>query len=160
MGHYKIFQVSKTPLLRSEYIIPSDFFDYNGFINVIADWVNHIDPKDEQEIILRKFSRDGIEYDPDKRCFKITDKDALLSGYYDSFTNALKRLSKYPKDKFINHNYDMDTDVFRIDDYYHNKYSDYIYNEDDSDLQSFVDFIRYHDVGDVFYIGGIVDYHQ
>ena len=160
MGHYKIFQVSKTPLLKSEYIIPSDFYDYNGFMGVIADWVKYVEPNDEQEIILGKFSKDGLEYTPDKRCFKITDKDILLSGYYDEFVKTLKRLSEYPKDKFINHDYDMDTDVFSIDDFYHNRYSDYIYDEDDGGLQPFVDFIRYHDVGEVFFIGGIVDYHH
>ena len=160
MGHYKIFQVSKEPLLRSEYIGPSDFYDYHGFMDVIADWVKYVEPDDEQEIILGKFSRDGFEYDPDKRCFKITDKNALLSGYYNMFKNTLNRLYEYPKDKFIDHDYDMDTDVFRIDEYYHDRYSDYIYDEDDYDLLPFVDFIRYHDVGDVFFIGGIVDYHQ
>ena len=158
MAHYKIFQITEQELSREEYIT-EDSFEYHNICN-FADGVCNLD-EDEEEQALK--SLDKIL----KGVFKRKGRKLTYLGA-EEFVNDWIAYMKAKMAELDNQNIKEFSNLFNLrcmTEYTHRNYEDRFYLGEDGEAfaDSLGEFIRdiytYNKKGDVFYVGGIVDFH-
>ena len=172
--HSKIFQVSREPIERVDYISEDRYFD--GFVGSIADYVSD-DLTDEQRdnyiTSLVESLGDAIEYCAAKDSFKVVNKKAFFDRRFDAWKKRLDILSKVTPEQFAGledikqdqSGLPYDCSVGRLNyecsELYSDKFSYYI--DDDGEYygnQPLDSFMRSINNGDEFYFGAVIDYHM
>ena len=158
MAHYKIFQITEQKLSREEYIT-EDSFEYHNICD-FADGVCNLD-EDEEEQALK--SLDKIL----KGVFKRKGRKLTYLGA-EEFVNDWIAYMKTKMAELDNQNIKEFPNLFNLKcmtEYTHRNYEDRFYLGEDGEAfaDSLGEFIRdiytYNKKGDVFYVGGIVDFH-
>ena len=155
--HQKIFQISKNPIPKDEYLTEGEYFD--NFVGEIADYVMESTDKDENKTIFRNIP--GILYNTEENTITVENKHAYFAGSYKNFKKQLQILSAITEEEFCqNHQTDLSYHMFLLDEAYNDKYGIYMddgYNE--YGLITLDNFIRNCKNGDTFYLGAVIDYH-
>lgn len=146
--HCKIFELSKQPVKNR---INEDTFmdEYDSFVGSIADYVQDIDDtyEDAVEGLLHELGASAI-YNKEDNSITVVHKDMFLQSNYERFKELTKDVTlEQFKDWYW---------VSRVQDCLSDKFGTYIYYGYPRPID---DFMREVKDGDVFYIGGIVDYH-
>ena len=158
MAHYKIFQITEQELSREEYIT-EDSFEYHNICD-FADGVCNLD-EDEEEQALK--SLDKIL----KGVFKRKGRKLTYLGA-EEFVNDWIAYMKTKMAELDNQNIKEFSNLFNLKcmtEYTHRNYEDRFYLGEDGEAfaDSLGEFVRdiytYNKKGDVFYVGGIVDFH-
>ena len=149
--HSRIYQLTKEPIYNDEWLTEADLYD-TSFIGEIADYVS-TQPEEEREEDIEWFLQ-GKE----KVFAREGDKLTLLPGakhaYFAKRYNKFKeKIANFTLDDFCN-NYKVWESLNILRD----TFSFYVYT-DEGGWKPLDTFIRESVEGDVFYIGGIVDYH-
>lgn len=156
--HSRIFQISKNPIDKSDYIEESNYWNH-WFTNSVADYVNG-DTNRESDINWLKtcYANRGLSFGVDNGevYFIVEDKSKYFAKSFEVFQNALKKLSEVTLDDFVNGM--CGGQVYSIKAAYDDDLGFYV-DGDDAGMQTFDDFIRYNDNGAKFYIGATIDYH-
>lgn len=152
--HSRIFQVSAAPIAKEDYISSADYEDH-WFTREIADYVSDNCDRDSD---IEWLKSDGLEIGTEKEraVLIVKDKHAFFNAAYESFRESLKEAEAMTIDDFCK----IGTSFipFRVKHSYEDKYGFYI--EDENELKTLDSWVRLVKEGDVFYIGGTVDYHS
>lgn len=152
--HSRIFQVSKQPIKKEDYI-GSDYYDYDHwFFHSIADYVSD-DCYRNEDIQWLQDCVNGITFgnDDNGEYFIIENKEEYFESAFKKFKELLDSL----KDCTIK---DFTTEIqefWIMKNVYEDKFGFYV--DIDDELMTFDHFIRVFSEKDKFYIGGTVDYH-
>lgn len=151
--HSSIFQVSETPIEKSDYIRESDYWDH-WFTNTHADYVAESD-REEDIKWLKEIGYKGIEFGEDEHgeFLIVTSKTDYFAKKFMRFATALADISKMTLADFAS----ARASIWKLEDAFEDKYGFYI--DVDDELLTFDEFVRYCGNGDKYYIGGTVDYH-
>lgn len=152
--HSRIFQISKKPIERKEYI-DSGYYEYDHwFTREIADYVSSDCNRDEDIKFLQNCSK-GIAFGKDENgeYFIIENKEEYFASAFEKFKKLLDDI----KDCTIK---DFTTEIqefWIMKNIYEDKFGFYVDINDE--LMTFDHFMRVFSEEDKFYIGGTVDYH-
>lgn len=156
--HSKIFQVSRDPLTRDDWV--SEFHYYDNFVGRIADYLERIgDGKGRRSCIEDLSMHNGIIANPISETLTIKSKIEFFRGYYEDFKNAVDNLREISIYDFSDSSFMLSMDMYRLNAAVSNEFNYYIEDTDGCDLVTLQDFVRTHKDGDRFYIGAIIDYH-
>lgn len=157
--HSRIYQISKTPIDREDYIEEDKYYDH-WFTSRIADYVNGDTNRDDDIEWLRDcYENKGLSFgkDDNGEYFIIENKAKYFESDFEGFQRTLNELSKKTLDDFIGHTNEML--MFRLNNLYEDEYGFYVEDEY-CGCATFSSFMRHATVGDKYYIGATIDYHS
>jgi hypothetical protein len=156
--HSRIYQISKQPIDKSDYIEESNYYDH-WFTNQIADYVNG-DTVRENDIdwLMACIKDKGISFSlfGDEIHFIVEDKIKYFESKFEAFKNAIKELSVISIEQFISG--ECGLSMYHLKEAYDDRFGFYV-DGDETDLVTFDDFVRQAEVGVKYYIGATIDYH-
>jgi len=156
--HSRIFQLEKECLPEEEYISSDTIPDW--FTDEIADYVSDdVDRDNDIEWLMAGAIGGCCSREGNKIIFSDTRK--YFEGKYEDFVNAAKELSGCTLDAFIS-GHKIWSNLYSLKRAFNNKVGFYVYSESNNgygELDTLDNFMRVVKPGDVYYIGGIVDYH-
>ena len=151
--HCKIIQLDDKSIRKNDRIdMDTIINEQEWFLNSIADYVDDV-MDDQRKIILdNHLNRDGFKFSRNK--LTIVSAEDYFKSRYSKLVASAFDLSRTPlKDIASGKAWML---IWNINDCYDDKYGDYIYY--DGWLNTMDDFVRHHE-GEIFYVGGVVDYH-
>lgn len=154
--HSRIFQISREPISKDEYISEADFYD-NGFIGNIADYVSD-DTDRESDIEWLKQRLEGVaDFNGDS--FTIKDQRKYFEKSFSDFLEAIKDISLLTFEDFCTDANDFNYKMYKLESAYRDEFEFYINDIGGYGTEPFDDFMRRAKNGDVLYIGATLDYH-
>jgi hypothetical protein len=156
--HSRIYQISKTPIDKDDYIQESHYWDH-WFTNSVADYVNGDTNREEDiEWLKECHNNHGLSFGADEygQYFVIEDKNKYFATNFETFKEALEDLMAMTIDEFSTNN-EHHRAYSRLRAVYNDDLGFYV--EEDDWLRSLDDFIRHGNVGVKYYIGATIDYH-
>lgn len=158
--HSRIFQISKAPIDRDDYIEEDKYYDH-WFTNSVADYVNgDTNRYDDIKWLQSCYENEGLSFgrDDNGEYFVVEDKSKYFETNFEEFKRALQDLSEKTFDDFMNGESSMS--LYRLKSSYDEELGFYI---DDSceyhGITTFDNFIRCSTEGTKYYIGATIDYH-
>ena len=156
--HSRIYQISKTPIDRDDYIQEDKYYDH-WFTNKVADYVDGDTERDyDIEWLKDCCGNKGLSFgqDDNGEYFVVEDKAKYFETNFEEFQQELKELSEKTFDDFMGWRVSLyrlkslhdDDSGFYIDD-----------NGEYCGLTTFDDFMRCVTVDTKYYIGATIDYH-
>lgn len=158
--HSRIFQVSLSPINKSNYIIESDYWDH-WFLNEIADYVAESNDRNEDiEWLKNCYKEKGIEFGADNNgeYFIVKSKQAYFKQQFNKFMETIDKIKNYTLDNFAQGFHEM----WLLKNAYEEKFGAFYVDigiDEDEDLMSFDSFVRMCTIEKKYYIGGTMDYH-
>lgn len=156
--HSRIFQISKNPIDKVDYIGESHYWDH-WFTNSVADYVNG-DTDRENDIKWLKdcYGNEGLSFGVDEggEYFIVEDKSKFFAKNFEAFQKALKELTEVTIDDFVTGKYGMK--MYNLKSAYDDELGFYV-DGDDTGMETFDSCIRSSSNGTKFYIGATIDYH-
>ena len=156
--HSRIYQISKNPIDKVDYIEESHYWDH-WFIGAIADYVNEdTDRTNDIEWLKECYGNEGLSFgtDDDGEYFIVTDKAEYFAKRFKTFQKTLKELSELTLDDFASGKSSMQ--MYTLKAAYDDKFGFYV-DGDDTGMETFDECIRSSSNGTKFYIGATIDYH-
>ena len=156
--HSRIFQVSTMPIDEEDYTCESYYYDH-WFLHQIADYVDEDCDRDDSIEWLDSCAK-GYEICQDNNGnyrIIVVNKEEYFASAYEVFVEELKKLGTPTIEQFS-----TGLDLYRLKNAYDDKFGFYIdvYDQNGGhDIMTMNDFIRVCNVGTVYYIGGVIDYH-
>lgn len=157
--HSRIFQISKTPIHKDDYIDESRYYDH-WFLDSIAAYVDDdTDRAEDIEDLEYCYGAHGISFGVDKggEYFIVEDKVKYFKSNFKRFQEALNELSTVTLEDFASGGCSMQ--IYRLKEAYDDKFGYYV-DGDEVYLKTFDEFIRYSNNGSKYYIGATIDYHN
>lgn len=151
--HSRIFQVSKEPINKNEYITQSEYYDH-WFTREIADYVDDSDRAGDIEWLNSIWKGYKVSEDVNGNYLIVTDKKEYFKERYIRFQQYINKFKECTLDEFAN-GIDIWWDLKNT---YVDKFDFYI-QTDNHGLLPFDTFIRCCDENVKHYIGGTLDYH-
>ncbi len=159
MSHRKIFQISKKPIKKEDYIT-KERCD-KKFIGPIVDYVSIIDDPESEYEWLGSALKGAAKLNSNK--LKIVNKAAYFHKKYKDWKILLERLQRYTFEDFCwesDQRSSIDMDDFKLKEAYNDKYGFYLDDNDEYYGNQTLDtFMRNTHDGDIWYLGAIFDYH-
>lgn len=152
--HSRIFQIEKEPVLEDDYI--SEYSIPDWFTEQIADYVNgDCDRNEDIDWLMSCGISKFAALEGDKLTFT-SDIRGYFKEKHEEFVEAAQKLAKVPFDDFVN-SYGVESTLFNLRSAYEDEYSFYICSDDH--IQTMDSWMRTVQPGEVYYFGGVVDYH-
>lgn len=153
--HSRIFQIEKSPVAKDEYIT-SDYIP-EWFTNSVADYTSDASDREEDIEWLMSTELCDIASVVGNKLIFSSDVSRYFKKKYESFITAAEILSKTTFDDFVGSN-SVYSNIFKLKESYSDRYGFYVYCEDGF-LDTLDNFMRGVKCGEIYYIGGVVDYH-
>ena len=152
--HSRIFQIEREAISKEEYI-DSDCIP-EWFTNSVADYTSDgCDREEDIDWLMTAALGEMATYDGGKLTFP-SDVRRYFKEKYTAFIKAAEQLSKAEFNDFVSGR-NIYSILFNLKAAYDDRYGFYVYCNDE--LQTLDAFMRTVNEGDVFFIGGTVDYH-
>lgn len=150
--HSRIFQIERHEVDKDDFIDSYSIPDW--FTDTIADYTD--DECDRDSDIEWLMGSIGLyaTLDGEKLTFN-SDPRLYFKERYDEFTRIASELSKASFDDFASG--EIGHEKWRLNQAYEDRYGFYVYQNDG--METLTEWMRQVKAGDVFYIGGTVDYH-
>lgn len=152
--HSRIFQVSKKPIERKEYL-DAGYYDYDHwFTREVADYVSS-DCNRAEDIKWLQNCVDGITFGKDENgeYFIIESKVKYFEDAFKKFAELLNNINKCTVEDFAK----GIQEVWIMRNVYEDKFGFYVDINDE--LMPFDHFVRLYNEKEKYYIGGTIDYH-
>ena len=156
--HSRIFQISKEPIHKCDYIEESYYWDH-WFVGSVADYVNgYTDRNDDIKWLKDCYEERGLSFgmDDNGEYLIVVDKTKYFAGKFEAFKKALKELSEATHNDFTSG--ECGYILYNLKSAYCDKFGFYVEMKDDDTIE-FDSFIRLAEIGDKYYIGATIDYH-
>lgn len=158
--HSRIYQISKTPIDRDDYIEEDKYYDH-WFTGSVADYVDDdTDRDDDVEWLQSCYGNKGLSFGQDDsgEYFVVDDKAKYFEANFEKFQKELKELSEKTFDDFMGGEGSMS--LYRLKESYDDEFGFYIDDRNEyHGLVTFDRFMRCATVGEKYYIGATIDYH-
>ena len=129
--HSRIYQISKTPIDRVDYIDEEKYYDH-WFTNSVADYVNgDTDRDDDIEWLKSCYKNKGLSFGQDNNgeYFIVENKTKYFEANFEKFQKELKELSEKTLDDFMGGESNMS--LYRLKSSYDDEFGFYIDDEDE-----------------------------
>ena len=156
--HSRIYQISKTPIDRDDYIEEDKYYDH-WFTSSVADYVNGDTNRDDDiEWLQSCYGNKGLSFgrDDNGEYFIVEDKVKYFEAKFEEFQRGLKELSEKTLEDFMNGESNMP--FYRLKASYDDKFGFYV-QDDFCGCSTFDSFMRCATVGVKHYIGATIGYH-
>ena len=156
--HSRIYQISKEPINKRDYIEESHYYDH-WFTNSVADYVNgNTDRDDDIQWLKDCYEERGLSFGTDNNgeYLVVEDKVKYFTVKFETFQKTLTELSKTTLDDFANG--ECGYSLYKLKEAYCDKFGFYAEIEE-ADTIEFDGFVRLAEVGVKYYIGATIDYH-
>ena len=156
--HSRIFQISKNPIDKEDYIDELHYYDH-WFTNSVADYVNGGTNREDDIGWLKEcYENRGLSFGVDNggEYVIVVDKYKFFEESFEAYQKALKELSEVTIDDFVTGKYGMK--MCRLTSAYDDQFGFYV-DSKESGLETLDTLIRHSDNGTKFYIGATIDYH-
>ncbi len=156
--HSRIFQISKTPIDKDDYIEEDKYYDH-WFTDRVADYVNGATNRDDDIEWLRNcYENKGLSFGQDNNgeYFVVEDKAKYFESDFEEFQRELKELLGKTLDDFMGGESRMS--LYRLNSSYEDEFGFYVEDEY-CGCATFSRFMRHATVGTKYYIGATIDYH-
>lgn len=158
--HSRLYQISKTPIDRDDYIEEDKYYDH-WFTSSVADYVDgDTDRDDDIEWLQNCYGNKGLSFSKDDsgEYFIVEDKTKYFEAKFKEFQKELKELSEKTLDEFMSGESDMS--MYRLKTSYDDDCNFYIDdNYEYHGVATFDRFMRSATEGTKYYIGATIDYH-
>ena len=152
--HSRIFQIEKEVVTEEEYI-DSDLIP-EWFTQSVADYTSDgCDREDDIDWLMSAALGEVAMVENGKLTFS-SDVRRYFKRKHDAFVKAAEQVAKVEFNDFVS-NHNVYSFLFNLKEAYNDKYGFYVYSNDE--LCTLDEFMRTVGDGDVYYIGGTVDYH-
>lgn len=153
--HSRIFQIEKEALSEEEYIDSNSIPEW--FTNSVGDYTSDAcSREDDIDWLMATALGDVATIDGGKLTFS-SDVRRYFKDKHEAFIKAAEKLSETSFEDFV-HNYSVDSVLFNLKKAYSDRYGFYVYS-DDGFLDTLDNFMRQVKDGEIYFIGGVVDYH-
>lgn len=151
--HSRIFQLSKKPIGREDYITEMNYWNH-WFLHSVADYVTD-DCDRNEDIEWLQNATNGISFGKDEygEYLVIESKAEYFEQAFTRFKELLNDIKYCTIEDFAK----GIQEVYIMKNIHEEKWGFYV--EINDELMPFDNFIRAYNVQDKFYIGGTVDYH-
>lgn len=156
--HSRIFQISKTPICKDDYIDESRYYDH-WFVGSVADYVNGDTNREDDIMWLAEcYGKRGISFGKDDygKYFIIEDRAKFFGLDFEQFRKVLKEISTTTLDDFIGGK--CGWQLCSLKAAYSDEIGFYV-DGDEIGFETFSDFVRYAELSVKYYIGATIDYH-
>lgn len=153
--HSRIFQISDKPISENDYINETDYYD-TGFIGEIADYVSDDTDREDDIEWLKTYFKDVADFDGDS--FTIINQRKYFEKRFNNFLEVIKEISLLTFEDFCTDGNYFNSKMWQLNVAYRDKFGFYM-DDEYAGTEPLDDFMRRAKNGDVFYIGGTVDYH-
>ena len=157
--HSRIYQISKTPIDRDDFIEEDKYYDH-WFTNKVADYVDGDTERDSDiEWLKDCYGNKGLSFgqDDNGEYFVVEDKAKYFEANFEEFQQELKELLEKTFDDFMGRR----VSLYRLESLYDDEFGFYIDdNGEYCGLTTFDDFMRCVTVDTKYYIGATIDYHS
>ena len=156
--HSRIYQISKNPIDKCDYIEESHYYDH-WFIGSVADYVSeYTDRNDDIQWLKDCYEKRGISFgiDNNGEYFVIEDKTQYFAPKFEVFQKTLSELLTLTFDDFVSGK--SGYPLYSLKNAFNEKFGFYVDGED-INMESFDSFVRYADIDVKYYIGATIDYH-
>ena len=157
MSHGYVYELGYIPYAEDERLCAEDLYDgdYVTMFEAMSDYAADLTEAERSDAIddLVNSSNGGLVRDGDK--LTLVSKRKLLAERYDAFMRAVHRAAATTEDDFISSN-GWFKNIFGLKAALNDRTW---VRTDDTSIDGLASFIRSHKDGDVFYVGGVVDYH-
>lgn len=154
--HSRIFQISKNPVKKEEYINVDKILDSESFVGTIADYVTESDREEDIEWLVSCIKDYGIEYDNQQDM--IIFKKGFKENYFrERFEKLKEKINSMTLEEFAK----GDFSLYEIRMLIEEKFGFYVYCKGVycDDIMPFDLFVRMMEEERKYYIGGTLDYH-
>lgn len=159
--HSRIFQISKNPIHRDDYIT-ENYYDYDHwFLKEVADYVATQEGEERKISLEWLGKRNGIDVNINSSTIVVTSKDEYFKDKYKEFKSLLIKLQNLTLDDFKADNHDVESNILWLNWSYADKFGFYV--EDCGEwagLFSLDEWVRHAKENTTYYIGGVCDYHS
>lgn len=152
--HSRIFQISKEPIDKADYI-DSGYYDYDHwFTNSVADYVSD-DCNRDADIEWLKSCAKGLIFDKDNYgdYFVVKNKEDYFESKFKTFQTSLDKIKECTIEDFSNGM----LGIWSLKNAYEEKFGFYV--DVDGEVISFDSFVRCFAVNEKWYVGNTLDYH-
>lgn len=156
--HSRIFQISKQPIDKIDYIEESNYHDH-WFTNQIADYVDGCTDRESDIGWLKScYNNQGLSFgaDDNGEYFIVEDKNRYFEPKFERFQKTLQELSAATLEDFVSDKSGLQ--MYSLKEAYDDKFGFYVDSEE-TFLVSFDEFVRCSEAGIKYYIGATIDYH-
>lgn len=152
--HSRIFQIEKEAITEEEYI-DSDLIP-EWFTQSVADYTSDgCDREDDIDWLMTGALGDVATVENGKLTFS-SDVRRYFKRKHDVFIKAAEQLAKVEFNDFVS-SHSVYSILYNLKESYNDRYGFYVYSNDE--LYTLDEFMRTVGDGDVYFIGGTVDYH-
>ena len=151
--HSRIYQISTEPIDEEEYFDESDFYEH-WFLGAIADYVSEDTDRDEDITWLGRVNKEVFQITDGK--LQVISKEGYFEKSYENFQELIEKMSDITLKDFQTAK--CDSAMWKLKNTYDDEFSFYMYSEDYG-LETLDHFMRRVEDGDIYYIGGTLDYH-
>lgn len=155
--HSRIFQIEKKPIPEENYMTSRDVPEW--FVSPsTADYVSDDTSREDDVDHLADVLSDIANIVGSRITFT-SSTSKYFDKKYEDFIKEVAALSKTSLEEFSTDEGGIGYRMWRINHYYNDKHGFYVYDEGACLLETLDNFLRDVKPGDVYYIGGTVDYH-
>lgn len=151
--HSRIFQVSMTPIEKTDYINESNYYDH-WFTRTIADYVSDSTNRAEDINWLSSCNGIVVSDDENEESLIVINREEYFKNQFNAFKEAIEIIKDFTITEFAN---GSSYDIWKVNNAYEDKYGFYV--DEDGELVTLDEFIRTCALNTKYYIGGTVDYH-
>lgn len=158
-----IIELSSSPVAESEWVCSDELPEW--FYGDIADYIGDAD---DRMLSLQCLARDMdgfADFDLEQNCLtlKADAKEKYFQGAYRKYKETLEKLAQVPLEEFSGISMappssgSLSALMYSLRSTIEDRFGTYIYA--DGELTTLDEWLRYASAGDVYYIGGVMNYH-
>ena len=154
--HSRIFQVSSKPIED----FTNEFRYEDNFVPSVADYVvKQTQAEDiKADILWLGHACKGIKVDAENRTLQVISKEEYFEKQYEKFKELAEKMSNITMEDFMGTA--SQWDFYDLKSAYEDKHSFYIDDNDEyMGIATLDNWLRYAEIGQVYYIGSVFDYH-
>ena len=167
--HSRIFQISNSPIAKSDYMTVDTITNEEWFMNTTADYVQDTNREDSIDWFVKAYQNlECFIWEDDRNTFRLTHdfKSKFFRPSFDRLCQIAAHLNES-----LNNNKDaafkdfvsggsISFDIWQLKDITEPFGGFYVYYEPEQELMTIDVFMRYHaECGKRYYFGNALDYH-
>lgn len=166
--HSRIFQISDSPIAKSDYMTEDTIFAEDWFMNTVADYVQDIDREDSIDWFVKVYKNmECFIWENDWNQFRLTHdfKSKFFRPSFENiylFARQLQGILENKEAAFKDYVFaeELRHKIWQLKDTTEPFGGFYVYYEPEQELMTIDVFMRYHaECGKRYYFGNVLDYH-
>ena len=166
--HSRIFQISDSPISKSDYMTVGTIINEEWFMNTTADYVQNTDREDSIDWFANNYQpMECFIWEEDRNHFRLTHdfKTKFFRPHFENLCRAVQQLQALLENKEVAFKDfvlggDLHHKIWEIKNITDPFGGFYVFYEPELELMAIDVFMRHHaECGKRYYFGNVLDYH-